>query len=153
MKSTVLLLIGLSVVIAGCGATRSATTVPSKPHVLAARGEPRLTVDSQAYDFGTVTLPGPPQIGALGPDVTHTFIISNTGTAPLVIKRIVRGCACTTVPVKRVTVRPGRNVKLPVTVNAGAAELGQVVKRVFIFSNDPTNPQMPLTMEGMVRSR
>ena len=61
------------------------------------------------FDFGTI-------LEANG-KVSHTFIIKNTGDAPLIITRVSTPCSCTTPEHTREPIAPGKEGKVVVTYN------------------------------------
>ena len=66
--------------------------------------------------------------------VTHTFVIKNTGDAPLVITRVVASCGCTTPQFSKEPIAPGQTSKIDVTYNP-AGRPGQFVKTIAVYSN------------------
>lgn len=66
--------------------------------------------------------------------VTHTFTVKNTGTAPLVITRVVATCGCTTPKYDVEPIAPGKEGKVVVTYNP-AGRPGQFVKTIAVYSN------------------
>ncbi|MDY3090347.1 MAG: DUF1573 domain-containing protein [Porphyromonas sp.] len=66
--------------------------------------------------------------------VTHTFIVKNTGTAPLVITRVVTTCGCTTPKYDAEPIAPGKEGKIVVSYNP-AGRPGQFVKTIAVYSN------------------
>lgn len=86
----------------------------------------KLVTTEKEFDFGTIK-------EADGP-VSHTFIIKNEGTSPLVITRATASCGCTTPSFSPEPVAPGKTTELKVTYNP-AGRPGQFVKTVAIYSN------------------
>ena len=66
--------------------------------------------------------------------MTHTFVIKNTGDAPLVITRVVASCGCTTPQFSKEPIAPGQTSKIDVTYNP-AGRPGQFVKTIAVYSN------------------
>lgn len=66
--------------------------------------------------------------------VSHTFVVKNTGTAPLLITRVIAACGCTTPQYSQEPIAPGKEGKITVTFNP-AGRPGQFVKTVAIYSN------------------
>lgn len=66
--------------------------------------------------------------------VTHTFVVKNTGTAPLVITRVVTTCGCTTPKYDSEPIAPGKEGKIVVSYNP-AGRPGQFVKTIAVYSN------------------
>ena len=82
--------------------------------------------DNVEHDFGNIK--------ESAGSVTHTFIVKNTGDAPLVITRVVASCGCTTPNFSKEPIAPGQSSKIEVTYNP-AGRPGQFVKTVAVYSN------------------
>ena len=78
------------------------------------------------FDFGTI-------LEANG-KVSHTFIIKNTGDAPLIITRVSPPCSCTTPEHTREPIAPGKEGKVVVTYNP-AGRPGPFYKNIAVYSN------------------
>jgi len=102
---------------------------------------PKISVDHAVYDFGEVIA---------GMTVTHTFVLTNAGDAPLVISRVWTSCGCTTTALPKTTIAPGESVDLTVTFNSTGYR-GKVGKSIYIKSNDPVTPRLTLVMTGTVK--
>lgn len=66
--------------------------------------------------------------------VSHTFVIKNTGDAPLVITRVATPCACTTPEYSQEPIPPGREGRITVSFNP-AGRPGPFFKNVAVYSN------------------
>ncbi len=86
-----------------------------------------ISADQIEHDFGTIKI-------ANGP-VKHTFVVKNTGNAPLVITRVVASCGCTTLNFDKEPIAPGKTAKINVTFDPKGRPLGQTVKTVAVYSN------------------
>lgn len=84
---------GLALLILG-GLVWIAKPAPSEPNTAAAgnAGTGALTTGDHTFDFGTISM-------AAG-NVNHAFAIKNTGSAPIVIKKMYTSCMCTTATLK-----------------------------------------------------
>lgn len=78
------------------------------------------------HDFGTIK--------EANGKVTHTFVVKNTGTTPLVITRIVPACGCTTPEYSSEPIAPGKERKIVVTFDPLGLP-GAFVKSIAVFSN------------------
>jgi hypothetical protein len=104
------------------------------------QGEPRAVVETTVYDFGVL------DEHAKG---SHDFVIRNEGTAPLRIEQGSTSCRCTTSLVDQKTVPPGE--KTVVTVNFDLKGfVGPYSQSATIFTNDPRNPRIVLSIRGKV---
>ncbi|MCD5415946.1 DUF1573 domain-containing protein [Candidatus Bipolaricaulota bacterium] len=99
---------------------------------------PRIAVDIPVHDFGSVVR---------GTFVTHTFLLRNTGTGTLTIRRMWGPCPCATAAPSSATLAPGESVELVMIVDT-ARFLGGVSQRVLVESNDPHQPRLTLRMTG-----
>lgn len=107
---------------------------------LVAIAAPKIASDTLSYNFGTVLE---------GTVVTHTFALSNSGDSALSITGVHTSCGCTTAALAKSTLAPGESVGLTVHFNTANYQ-GQVQKTVYVQSNDPTTPQLTLTITGTV---
>jgi len=103
----------------------------------AAIAAPRAELAATTHDFGKVLEDR---------ELTYTFIVKNTGDAPLHIKDIDPDCACTAANYDR-TISPGSQGKVTLTI-APFSVLKQFAKHTKVFFNDPDRPQVTLTMSG-----
>lgn len=78
------------------------------------------------HDFGTIK--------EAGGKVSCTFVIKNTGTAPLVLTRVSPSCGCTTPEYSTEPIAPGKEGKIVVTFNP-AGRPGQFLKTIAVYSN------------------
>ena len=69
---------------------------------------------------------------------TGTFILSNTGSRPLVIEMINTSCGCTTVEYEKEPVRPGESTALQVTYKAEQPE--HFNKTITVYCNAEESP-------------
>ncbi len=102
---------------------------------------PKISVDQAIYDFGEVTA---------GVAVTHTFILTNVGDAPLTITSVRTSCGCTTTALSKTTLQPGESVKLTATFDSTHYS-GRVGKSIYVESNDPDTPKLVLVITGTVK--
>lgn len=102
-----------------------------------------ISSDSISHDFGTI----------LEKDgkVTHTFVITNKGKAPLVVTRVVSSCGCTTPEKPDEPIAPGKSGKLKVTYNP-AGTSGPFIKTISVYSNGKDGSFI-FTIKGNVKSK
>jgi len=98
---------------------------------------PRAEIPESTHDFGEVFE---------DKELVHTFIIRNTGDAPLAIKDIDPDCACTAADYDR-SIPPGGQGKITLSI-APFSVLKQFAKHTKVFFNDPGRSQVTLTMKG-----
>jgi hypothetical protein len=101
---------------------------------------PRLLIKKRIWNFGMVKQ---------HTKITHSFIISNIGQKPLIIKRLRSTCGCTAALTTKERIEPGESGKINVTFSPGYRK-GRVTKYVYVESNDPDEPLVKLTVTGIV---
>jgi hypothetical protein len=102
---------------------------------------PRISVEKTSYDFGQVFS---------GEKVTHIFKFRNRGDAPLVIERVRQSCGCTAAIVSSTVLEPGATGEVQSTFNSTGFS-GEVVKTVYLYSNDPDSSVVQLYLRGTVQ--
>lgn len=98
---------------------------------------PRLRLDDAHCTF-SVTAPGQ--------RVSHVFRFRNTGDAPLQIRSVVSGCACTTTERVVDVVPPGGTGEIAMELEVRQA--GRTHQTIEVHTNDPLRPRAFLTFEG-----
>ena len=84
-----------------------------------------------------------------GEEVVHRFPVLNEGTAPLRILRVQTSCRCTKKDYTEI-VRPGEEGYVTLAVDTSGF-IGEENKTARVYTNDPQNPSVVLTMRGGVR--
>lgn len=102
--------------------------------------KPKIFFDKTAFDFGKIQKKT---------TVTHTFTFKNKGKATLIIDRVMRGCACTKINISSKEIPAGGGGKLEVELNTDYDE-GKIKKKIFVYSNDPVNAMVELTVQADV---
>ena len=102
--------------------------------------QPKLILQQDSFDFGDIKQ---------GEKVSHTFVLSNGGGDALIISDVRASCGCTAAAPEKKELAPGESTNLLVTFNS-ANRKGIQHKTVRIFSNDPENPEMMLSITGNV---
>jgi len=101
---------------------------------------PRAAVRETSFDFGKIT-----EDRAL----THTFLIKNTGTAPLHVEDVDPDCACT-VPSYDKTILPGGQGDITLTIKPFSV-IHRFKKGTKVRLNDPDQPLLYLTLTGVAQ--
>lgn len=99
-----------------------------------------ISVGTPIHDYGTIEENGGP--------VSHDFIVSNTGKAPLVINRVTASCGCTTPDWTKAPIAPGKTGVIKVTYNP-AGRPGPFNKTISIYSNGKQGAYI-LSIKGSV---
>ncbi|MDE6115006.1 MAG: DUF1573 domain-containing protein [Muribaculum sp.] len=87
---------------------------------------PGIAFDSAVHDFGNVK-------EAAGP-VSHDFVITNTGDAPLIIISATTSCGCTTPVIPKEPIKPGASAKMKVTFDP-LGRPGEFEKNIKVKTN------------------
>lgn len=95
------------------------------------------------YDFGTIQ--------EKDGDVTTTFQFTNEGDTPLLITRATSTCGCTSPEYPKKPLRPGEKGEISVTYHAKGRP-GTFDKSIYVYSNDPKQEKILLTITGNVIS-
>ena len=106
----------------------------------AAAAAPQAAVPETAFDFGKITEDQP---------LTHTFVIQNTGTAPLRIEEVDPDCACT-VPRYDSSIPPGGQGGITLTIQPFSV-IHRFKKETKVRLNDPDRSVLYLTMTGVAQ--
>lgn len=112
--------------------------------VLVGFSAPKIQVDIELYDFGV----------AVDGEVVEFFVtITNAGDQRLTISRVSYNCSCTSYELPKRDLNPGESVKMKIRFNTrGYSHYVQPVSQtVTLFTNDPTRPQLTITVRGTVR--
>jgi hypothetical protein len=113
-------------------------TVPAA--VRAAEDGPTAVVAEPIFDAGQVPV---------GEPVEAEFTIENQGTAPLEITRVQPACGCTVAEYDE-TIAPGASGRVAAVVDTTSI-VGPNAKAITIYTNDPENPRIQLTVKSDVR--
>jgi hypothetical protein len=106
--------------------------------------QPQINVEAIETDWGHVV-----NGDILSRDVT----VRNDGTAPLVVDSISTSCSCTSADLTPMTIEPGGTGTLHIEFDSGAHGpdlTGQLIRQVFIISNDPEQPEAEIELSVFV---
>ncbi|MFN4000361.1 DUF1573 domain-containing protein [Algoriphagus sp.] len=84
-----------------------------------------ITFKENSIDFGDIVQ---------GAKVEHTFTLTNSGTAPLVISNVAATCGCTVPSWPKEPVAPGKSAEIKVSFNS-TGKMGKQNSVVRIYSN------------------
>jgi hypothetical protein len=102
---------------------------------------PRLEVDQSLWNFGAVTNLS---------ELTHDFVIRNSGDAALEIKSVVSSCsACLRAGIGKNKIPPGGTTLLHSRLDLRRLS-GGISRSILVDCNDPTNPSVLLELNGWV---
>jgi hypothetical protein len=101
---------------------------------------PRILVEQPHYDFGTMQR---------GTTKSHEFVIKNTGHAPLKIRNGGTTCKCTLSKVADESIPAGGSTTVKLEWSA-KADSGPFRQTATILTNDPTQSQIELLVDGQI---
>jgi hypothetical protein len=96
---------------------------------------PRALAQETVWDAGRVSR---------GTKVAHEFVIRNEGTETIFIREVRPSCGCTVASFDP-SIAPGGTARVRAEVDT-AAFRGPIAKEVTVFTSDPGNPQLALTV-------
>lgn len=99
-----------------------------------------IAADETSHDFG--------QIKEADGKVSTTFVVKNTGEAPLVITRVIASCGCTTPEWTKEPIAPGKTGEIKITYDPKGRP-GPFSKTISVYSNGKTGSFI-LTIRGEV---
>lgn len=132
------LIVTAFVVVAATFASNAQTATPQQP---VNQKTAEIKFDKETNDFGVI-----PQ----GVPASYTFIVTNTGKAPLIITNASASCGCTTPEWTKEAIKPGGKGYVKATYNA--ASPGQFMKTVTVTSNAAGRESVTLTLKGEVKT-
>ncbi len=95
-----------------------------------------------AFDFGQVKE---------GEQVKHTFVVKNTGDAPVIISKVTASCGCTQPEFSKSPILPGGTSEIHVTFNS-EGQVGKQQKIITIQSN-ASNGLTTVQLKGEVLAK
>jgi hypothetical protein len=117
--------------------TQTATPAPTQE---TATGGAMIVFDNKEYNFGRASA---------GDPVKHTYVVTNTGTAPLEISDVHPSCGCTTAGGWTKSIPPGQTGDIPIQFNSSRYS-GSVTKTITVTSNAKNEPRATLVLRGTV---
>ena len=102
---------------------------------------PAISIDKKVHDYGTITQ------GANG---ACEFIVTNTGTEPLLITRCKGSCGCTVPKCDKDPIMPGATSSI--SVKYDTKRIGPINKSVTITSNATNEPTKVIRIKGKVEA-
>ncbi|MGH8011581.1 MAG: DUF1573 domain-containing protein [Candidatus Binataceae bacterium] len=116
--------------------------LPQAP-VAPSQSAPKAVALNPTYDFGTTLN---------GNTIKHTFKIRNEGTGTLIIGGTTTSCGCTAAKPTKEHVAAGQESDIDVTFDT-RGEKGSVERIITVFTNDPANAQLKMTLKGEVKQQ
>ena len=106
---------------------------------VATNGVPKIQFDTMVFDFGTTSLVQ---------QVTGTFVVSNAGSAILMLGKPTTSCGCTVAALKNDKLAPGEKTELGFTMQVGNIPRGHAEKVINVPSNDTNLPSARLIVKA-----
>ncbi len=135
--------LGMTIVELGPSPAGNIAEVMAAKRGVASESGPHLAVDQEDFDFGTMEQ---------NSHRTHTFVVSNTGHAPLLLKKGETTCRCTKFNIVKTELAPGEKTAIELEWKASTVPPGNFRQSASIDTNDPAVPQLKLSISGKVTS-
>ena len=107
-------------------------------------GPPRIEVSEASLALGDVVN---------GQIVTREVTVQNVGKSVLIIEAVSTSCGCTEAAVSATRIPSGSSGVLTIRFDSGAhgpALTGQLVRQVFIATNDPQQPELVVELAANI---
>ena len=104
---------------------------------------PQIQFDTTTFDCGTV-------IEGKTDKLDATFVVKNTGDAPLRLEKVRPGCGCTVVKYDSL-IEPGKSAKIESQVRIRGYHPGSLAKSITVTSNASNEPITRLTIKATIR--
>ncbi len=102
--------------------------------------QPNIVFEEKTFDFGNIQQ---------GEKVPHVFRFRNEGPDILKINRVRPTCGCTVAKNYTKEVPPGEEGQIELSFNSKRF-MGAQRKTIYVYSNDPDEPKIGLTLKGTV---
>jgi hypothetical protein len=101
---------------------------------------PLIKLENQIFDIGKMPVNQTKEV---------EFKFTNTGKSNLILRHIRSTCGCTAVQQGKSVIAPGETSSIKAVFSSGANP-GIQHKNIFVYTNDPQNPEVALTVKGEV---
>jgi hypothetical protein len=101
---------------------------------------PKAVFVANSFDFGKITQ---------GETVKTDFKFTNKGKSDLTIYKVKTSCGCTASEPEKKVLKPGESSNIHVSFNS-AGKHGAEEKSVTVYSNDPSAPEITLTIKANI---
>jgi hypothetical protein len=82
--------------------------------------------------------------------VSGNFILKNEGKTPLIIRNLQPSCYCTKAEISKKRIQPNDTAIVNVSYNSEDSRIGEDVKTITIYNNDPTRSSFTLSISTTV---
>ena len=101
---------------------------------------PRAVINEESFNFGTIKA---------GEKITHDFVLKNTGTDPLIIRKISTTCGCTASVPETYEIAGGKETIIKCSFDS-RGKSGKQFQTVTLVLNDPLVSSLVLRLMGTV---
>jgi hypothetical protein len=101
---------------------------------------PDIQLSETSYDFGDIKA---------GDKVQHTFVVTNKGKAPLVLRKVRSSCGCTVSQPDKTNIISGESANISVTFDSKGRS-GRQNQSITVYSNDPKKSTMLLRISANI---
>jgi len=125
----------------GPGSVNEHSAEDNAPGTTAAK--PEVQVEETVHDFGVL------------PRFTndeHTFVIRNTGNAPLKLEKGPSSCSCTLIGLEQAEIPPGGKAEIRLEWTLKFKE-GPFLQSAMIYTNDPNRKELEFIVQGLTENR
>ncbi len=133
-----LVLVVTFAVLGGCRDGRNYQSLETEAGT--ASSAPRVAIENPDFNFGPVTI---------GDALTHSFVIKNAGSKPLVITDIVESCCCTLARLVERQIAPGASTSLEVRYRPNGIT-GPDRQTLTLRTNDPESSEVTISVAANV---
>ncbi|MGM0581203.1 MAG: DUF1573 domain-containing protein [Bacteroidota bacterium] len=102
---------------------------------------PHIKFETLEYDFGHIDE---------GDKLSHSFKFTNTGKDTLNIRKTKTTCGCTVSELEKMDYSPNESGEIKISFDSKGRR-GTQIKRITLFTNDPTAPTQDLIIKAYVR--
>jgi hypothetical protein len=109
-------------------------------------GQPQIMISETTIQLGDVVN---------GQIIERDLRVENTGEAALTIDAVTTSCGCTQASIELTTIPPGGSGTLHIEFDSGAhgpALTGELIRQVFVVSNDPQQPELMVELSANILS-
>ena len=103
--------------------------------------KPEIAFESISHEF--------PNFFIVGSKITKRFDFTNKGNAPLEIQDIQSHCGCVATTPSAAQIPPGGTSTILMEIDR---DTGPFKEQVFVYTNDPDKPMIPLQVSGVIKS-
>ena len=103
---------------------------------------PQITFEKLTHDYGDIKK---------GADGQCVFIFKNSGSAPLIISKVMNSCGCIVPSWPKDPIAPGETAKI--LVKYDTKRVGRISKSLTVISNAENDPSVVIRIIGNVRQK